>query len=221
MADPPAAGAPPQLTPEQIREIVNQSPMDRIRASARAMQQQQPVIGACSINGTYGRAQTFLTQGPTREEEARIAAERRRNANSLAIAWLGPLFGGPAAAVRAAGGNEDAVESAALMGGNLIGGFRGMRTGRGASIAAARRGANNLRPDRNAQGRHSTFRRDADGNVTHHAEWEPNSQNPNGFQEVQRVDTQYANPHSHGGIPTPHTHTPGGIRPALPGELPP
>ena len=69
----------------------------------------------------------------------------------------------------------------------------------------------------------STSRRDADGNVKHHAEWSPNPQNPTGFDQVKRVDTQYANPLSDKGIPTPHTHektTPGGVRPATPDELP-
>lgn len=58
------------------------------------------------------------------------------------------------------------------------------------------------------------------GHHTGHAEWKPNPQNPTGFDQVKRVDTQHANPHSHGGVPTPHTHSGGGVRPATPDELP-
>lgn len=186
--------------------------------------QPDPVVGACSINGTYGRVQTFLTAGPTPEELRRRAEERQRFSNTLGIALLGPVFGGPAATVRALGGSEDAVEAAGLLGANLIGvgGSRIPAGRRGVSVAAMRRGGNNLRPDPNAQGSHTTFRTDQNGNVTHHAQWDPNPRNPTGFDQTLRVDTQYANPHSHGGIPTPHAHLPGGgTRPALPGELPP
>jgi hypothetical protein len=75
---------------------------------------------------------------------------------------------------------------------------------------------------------HSTFRTRADGRVTHHAEWQPNPQNPSGFDLTQRVDTQYASPHSHFNkvtgeyVPTPHTQgsgIPGGVRPSTPNEL--
>jgi RHS repeat-associated protein len=91
------------------------------------------------------------------------------------------------------------------------------------------RGANKLKPDPNATGPHSTWKTDAGGNVTGHAEWKPNPQNPSGFDQVKRVDTQHANPHTHHNkatgeaVPTPHVHetsTPGGVRPARPDELP-
>ena len=91
------------------------------------------------------------------------------------------------------------------------------------------RGKNKLRPDPNAEGAHSTFRRNPDtGKVEHHAEWDAD-----GFP-VQRTDITGA---THAGVPTPHTHIYGppntnpatgvtypgketGIRPATPGEIP-
>ncbi len=82
------------------------------------------------------------------------------------------------------------------------------------------RGKNKLRPDPNAQGPHTTFKTNTDGKVTGHAEWKPNPKNPSGFDQVKRVDTQYANPHTHAGVPTPHAHIKGGVRPANPNELP-
>jgi len=91
------------------------------------------------------------------------------------------------------------------------------------------RGRNHLQPDAAAEGSHTTLRRNQDGGVSHHIEWTPNARNPSGFDEVKRVDTQHANPHSHRNkatgeeVMTPHTHeptTPGGIRPARPDELP-
>lgn len=82
------------------------------------------------------------------------------------------------------------------------------------------RGKNNLRPDPSAEGPHTTIKRDADGNVTGHAEWTPNDRNPTGFDQVKRVDTQHANPHEHNGVPTPHVHEGRDVRPARPDELP-
>ncbi|HEY5958768.1 MAG TPA: RHS repeat-associated core domain-containing protein, partial [Polyangiaceae bacterium] len=87
----------------------------------------------------------------------------------------------------------------------------------------AGRGGTKLRPDTAAEGPHSTFKRNADGKVTGHAEWTPNSRNPIRFDQAKRVDTQYASPHTDRGVPTPHTHgknIPGGVRPATPDELP-
>lgn len=87
-----------------------------------------------------------------------------------------------------------------------------------------------LKPDPAAQGPHSTFKRDpTTGKVMGHAEWQPNPRSPSGFDQAKRVDTQYANPHTHYNkatgqqVPTPHAHersAPGGVRPARPDELP-
>ena len=85
------------------------------------------------------------------------------------------------------------------------------------------RGKNHLQPDPDAIGTHSTFRRNAEGNVKHHAEWTPNPQNPSGFDLAKRVDTQFAAPHIDRGVSIPHTHektAPGGVRRARPDELP-
>ena len=90
--------------------------------------------------------------------------------------------------------------------------------------AGAGRAKNHLKPHPKAEGAHSTFKRDpVTGKVTGHAEWTPNPRNPTGFDQVKRVDTQYAKPHEHGGVPTPHVHekaAPSGVRPATPDELP-
>jgi hypothetical protein len=97
-------------------------------------------------------------------------------------------------------------------------------------LARTGRGKNHLGPDERAIGAHSTWKRDpSTGNVTGHAEWRTNARSPSGFDQVKRVDTQYANPHTHVNkktgavVPTPHAHdpsTPGGVRPARPDELP-
>lgn len=86
-----------------------------------------------------------------------------------------------------------------------------------------------LSPTPMAQGAHSTWKTDDRGRVTGHAEWRPNPRNPSGFDQAKRVDTQYANPHTHHNkvtreqIPTPHVHdkaAPGDVRPATLDELP-
>jgi hypothetical protein len=59
------------------------------------------------------------------------------------------------------------------------------------------RAANNLRRDPAAEGAHSTFKVGPQGQVTGHAEWEPNPKNPSGFDQIKRVDTQHANSHTH------------------------
>jgi RHS repeat-associated protein len=108
----------------------------------------------------------------------------------------------------------------------------GKRAGKGTAAAGgapgipgggAGRGGTKLRPDSAADGSHSTFKRNADGQITGYAEWTPNPRNPSGFDQAKRVDTQYASPHTDRGVPTPHTHgkdIPGGVRPATPDELP-
>ena len=88
------------------------------------------------------------------------------------------------------------------------------------------RGKNHLQPDPEAANPHSTFRRDAEGNMTNHAEWAPNRQNPSGFDLVKRVDLTgkgHPNPVTREKVPTPHVHdktAPGGVRGARPDEIP-
>ena len=78
-----------------------------------------------------------------------------------------------------------------------------------------------MKPDPLATGPHTTIKRDANGNVAHYQEWIPNPKRPSGFDAGTRVDTQYANPHVHNGIPTPHVHFPdGGTISAPPSILP-
>lgn len=57
---------------------------------------------------------------------------------------------------------------------------------------------------------------DKDGKITNTATYTANPQNPNGFQEIKRVDRVGA---SHNGIPTPHVHENGKVRPAKDGDL--
>jgi hypothetical protein len=88
------------------------------------------------------------------------------------------------------------------------------------------RAANKLRPNTAAEGAHSTFRTDVQGNITGHAEWRPNPRNPSGFDQAKRVDLT-GDPHYNKAtgerVSTPHTHgkdIPGGVRPATPDEVP-
>ncbi|WP_457322176.1 RHS repeat-associated core domain-containing protein [Stenotrophomonas sp. P5_B8] len=108
--------------------------------------------------------------------------------------------------------------------------------GAGAAIKAVRttdkavdalrsgRNTNKLRPDSSAEGAHSVFKRGEDGNISNTATYEPNSNNPSGYQEVKRVDvTGKAHTNPDGAtIATPHVKEAGqkGVRPALPEELP-
>ncbi len=88
------------------------------------------------------------------------------------------------------------------------------------------RGKNNLQPDPSAEGSHSTFKRDARGRVTNHAEYQPNPRNPTGFDMGKRVDVTgkgHVNSLTGENVPTPHVNgkdVPGGVRPATPAELP-
>ena len=88
------------------------------------------------------------------------------------------------------------------------------------------RGSSNLQPVKGAEGAHSTFRRDANGNVTHTATYQPNSRNPSGFDEVSRTDVTGAahyNKVTGEMVPTPHVQgkeIPGGVRPAKAEEIP-
>ena len=86
--------------------------------------------------------------------------------------------------------------------------------------------ADRLKPDQNAVGAHSTFRRDATGRITHYAEWTPNAKNPSGFDLVKRFDGiggKHTNSITGIEIDTPHIHgktIPGGVRAPFPWELP-
>ena len=74
-----------------------------------------------------------------------------------------------------------------------------------------------LAPDPKAKGPHTTFKRDPSGKVTHYATYQPNSRNPSGFDEILRFDRVGK---AHGGVPTPHVHTPQEVRPAFMWEIP-
>ena len=74
-----------------------------------------------------------------------------------------------------------------------------------------------LAPDPKAKGTHTTFKRDPSGKVTHYTTFQPNSRNPSGFDEILRFDRVGK---AHGGVPTPHVHTPQEVRPAFMWEIP-
>jgi RHS repeat-associated protein len=75
------------------------------------------------------------------------------------------------------------------------------------------RGSNNRKPDPKATGDHTVS--DANGSTT----YQKNNKNPSGFQEIKRVDTKGS---AHGGVQTPHVHTPGKKlpTPAKPEDIP-
>ena len=73
------------------------------------------------------------------------------------------------------------------------------------------RGKNNRTPDPNATGDHSVS--NSRGSTT----YKTNDKNPSGFQETKRVDTKGK---GHNGVPTPHVHENGKVRPAKPDDIP-
>ena len=99
-------------------------------------------------------------------------------------------------------------------------------------LAAKTTPSGKLQPHPDASGSHTSFKVDPKtGKVTKYETYQPqpNPQNPSQWGFVKRVDTQYSPPHNHFNkatqtdVPTPHVHertTAGGVRPALPDELP-
>ena len=84
-------------------------------------------------------------------------------------------------------------------------------------IVQSSKSTNHLKPDASAGGDHSTFKIDKNGKITGTATYEKNPKNPSGFQEKKRVDVTGGD---HGGVPTPHVHEDGKVRPAGPDDLP-
>lgn len=135
---------------------------------------------------------------------------------------VGAIAGVPGAAASAgliAGGTAVAGHGAFVLN-NALSENNGTSSGEGG------RSKNDLKPDPKAQGDHTTFKTDKDGNVTKHATWTKNPQNPSGFDPKQRTDASgkpHFNKKTGQYVKTPHTHTkdtPGGVRPAKPEELP-
>ncbi|KLU63529.1 tRNA(Glu)-specific nuclease WapA precursor [Peptococcaceae bacterium CEB3] len=88
-------------------------------------------------------------------------------------------------------------------------------------------GRGKLGTDTDAIGPHSTFKRDPNtGEITNYRTWESNPRNPSGYDEVFGYDgigRQEFNKVTREWVETPHSHdpeTPGGVRPALPEEMP-
>jgi RHS repeat-associated protein len=123
-------------------------------------------------------------------------------------------------------GPEDPVADA---GAGYFGRQAALSYARDVAVAALQRpdGADGrLKPVSDAEGEHSTYKRNPDGTVTKTATYKPNARNPSGHDEVQRTD-KTGKPHynkvTKENVPTPHTHdpaTPGGVRPATPDEIP-
>ncbi len=88
------------------------------------------------------------------------------------------------------------------------------------------RGKNKIKPDTNAQGAHSVYKRDPNtGEITNYKTYKPNPQNPSGFDEVIGYDGVGA-PHKNpitGEDLLPHIHdksVPGKVRKPTPDEIP-
>ncbi len=83
-----------------------------------------------------------------------------------------------------------------------------------------------LRPDKNARGPHTVFKRDQSGKVVRYETFKVNTLNPTGFDSVKRVDLigkSHYNKRIGKNIPTPHVHSrniPGGVRSAQGWEIP-
>ena len=95
------------------------------------------------------------------------------------------------------------------------------------NVCVHNRGCNRLKPDANAKGSHTTFSKDPKtGQISHYAEWTPNSKNPTGFDFVKRFDGiggKHTNSVTNISIPAPHIHgktIPRGVRLPFPEELP-
>ena len=90
----------------------------------------------------------------------------------------------------------------------------------------AGRAKNRLKPDTNAEGEHSTFKRDpSTGDITNTRSWKPNPKNPNGFDDEGGYDG-VGQPHTNpvtGEELMPHVHdnnVSGGARKPIPWEIP-
>lgn len=91
-----------------------------------------------------------------------------------------------------------------------------------------KRSKNKLRPDPNAAGDHTTFRRRDDGVIDKYQEFHLNPKNPNKWDAGRRFDGQQGGSPHHNKVTgkqhsTPHINdrsTPGGVRDPEPHELP-
>jgi RHS repeat-associated protein len=85
----------------------------------------------------------------------------------------------------------------------------------GNQTAGSGKSANKLQPDQSAQGDHTTFARDNNGNIYKYQEWKKNDRNPNSFDPGKRFDGgtesgKAGSPHfdkkTGGYIATPHVN---------------
>lgn len=84
-----------------------------------------------------------------------------------------------------------------VKGSNVIKGILSKGAGKAVNPNTGR-AANKLKPDLNAQGAHSTFKRSPNtGEITNYKTWQPNTKNPSGFDLIKGYD----------GIGKPHTNS--------------
>ena len=176
-------------------------------------------FGVAVAGGAVFGAIAGATWGASIPVQAGVGAGAAMTAGSLTHGIRGETYTVP-----------EAMVDAEL--GGLFGAAGGAQSGVGKALpdappapkvggGGAGRGGTRLKPETAAVGPHSTFKTNAGGQVTGHAEWTPNAQNPSGFDQAKRVDTQYGNPHAHSGVSTPHAHDKvEGVRPARSDELP-
>jgi RHS repeat-associated protein len=144
---------------------------------------------------------------------ARLAEEARAAEAAAAAARAAEAAAAEVRAAEAAAAEARAAKAAAA---EARAGSKG-GTGKQAGKDGKRK---KVQPAEGAEGPHTTWKTDGQGNLTRHETWEPNPRNPHGFDRVQSTDI-VGKPH--GGVPTPHTQgdgIPGGVRPAWPDELP-
>lgn len=191
-------------------------------------------IGLGAATGVVGRSSIGgIGQAATRTLST-VSAKGNQVLDTMAYGLFG---GGPGPALAYAGGG---VGSAVLNTGRQLGNLpKGMGMSGVAAIdfmaksGGGGRQANRLNPDPKAVGpdgkgvEHTTYKIDSKtGKVYGYVEWLPNEQNPIGFEVKKRVDIT-GGPHTNkmtlDEVPTPHVQgkdIPGGVRPALPGEIP-
>jgi hypothetical protein len=155
--------------------------------------------------GTIGTVLSLMVAGGS------VAASPETGGASLAVAGE----------ALAAAGMSSSMAAQGLK--NLLG------NGKGGDIVQAR-DKNKLEPNKSADGDHSTFQRDDNGNVYKHQEWKANPRNPNKFDAGDRFDggrkdgtpgVPHVNKKTGTSILTPHiTQADGTARTPTPTELP-
>jgi RHS repeat-associated protein len=164
-----------------------------------------PLIAVAVVAIAYFLSSPSVAVAPTRDtqgDKAKVEQAKRNSQQNAAIVTTTVLTGGGALS----------IASGLATGGEVSVGKGLGKSGNKPSQAKSGRGKNHLKPDGNAKGEHSTFRRNDNGEITNYTTYEQNPKNPSGFQEVKRVDVT-GDGHKHTVtrevIPTPHVHEQG------------